>query len=213
MERNQGTMMPQSAEFRKLEQKAYLSYHQDGLIDLITGAVIICMAISEAMDSSIWNMLALLLIFAYLPLKHRVTFPRLGYVKFNVTRRGVNMRVASAVVISVLVLSLIGMLVLLFSGRSSSSPLILAVRENPALLYALLGLIGFGLAGIVLGIPRLLVYALLSLVIMLGGHWLNLPLWSTLLLLGGTILATGAVLLIRFLRRYPSAEGENHDPQ
>jgi hypothetical protein len=170
------------------------------------------MAISEATDSSTWNLLALLLIFAYMPLKKRLTYPRLGYVKFNVKRRGVNMRLASAVAIGVLVLSLIGILVLLVSGRSSSSPLILAVRASPALLYALFGFIGFGLVGITLGLLRLLIYALLSLLIMIAAHWLNLPLWSALLLLGGTILTTGAVLLIRFLLRYPIVEGENHDP-
>jgi hypothetical protein len=205
-------MMSQSADFRKLEQKAYQSYHQDGLIDLITGSVILLMAISEATDSSTWNLLALLLIFAYMPLKRRLTYPRLGYVKFNVKRRGVDMRLASAVAIGVLVLSLIGILALLLSGRSSSSPLILAVRASPALLYALFGFIGFGLVGILLGLLRMSVYALLSLLIMIAAHWLNLPLWSALLLLGGTILATGAVLLIRFLLRYPIAEGENHDP-
>jgi hypothetical protein len=205
-------MMSQSADFRKLEQKAYQSYHQDGLIDLITGSVILLMAISEATDSSTWNLLALLLIFAYMPLKRRLTYPRLGYVKFNVKRRGVDMRLASAVAIGVLVLSLIGILALLLSGRSSSSPLILAVRASPALLYALFGFIGFGLVGILLGLLRMSVYALLSLLIMIAAHWLNLPLWSALLLLGGTILATGAVLLIRFLLRYPIVEGENHDP-
>jgi hypothetical protein len=205
-------IMSQSADFRKLEQKAYHSYYQDGLIDLITGSVILLMAISEATDSSTWNLLALLLIFAYMPLKRRLTYPRLGYVKFNVKRRGVDMRLASAVAIGVLVLSLIGILALLLSGRSSSSPLILAVRASPALLYALFGFIGFGLVGILLGLLRMSVYALLSLLIMIAAHWLNLPLWSALLLLGGTILATGAVLLIRFLLRYPIAEGENHDP-
>jgi len=206
-------IMSQSADFRKLEQKAYLSYHQDGLIDLIIGSIVLCIAISEATDSSIWNLIALLLIFAYMPLKRRITFPRLGYVKFNVKRGGVNMRLAGVVAIGVLVISLVSILVLLLSGKSSSSPLILAVRQSPLLVYALLGFIGFGLAGLVLRLPRLFLYALLSLVMMISGHLLNLPLWLPFLLLGGTILAIGAVLLIGFLRRYPIAEESNNGPQ
>lgn len=206
-------IMSQSADFRKLEQKAYLSYHQDGLIDLIIGSIVLCIAISEATDSSIWNLIALLLIFAYMPLKRRITFPRLGYVKFNVKRGGVNMRLAGVVAIGVLVISLVSILVLLLSGKSSSSPLILAVRQSPLLVYALLGFIGFGLAGLVLRLPRLFLYALLSLVMMISGHLLNLPLWLPFLLLGGTILAIGAVLLIGFLRRYPIAEEGNNGPQ
>ena len=206
-------IMSQSIDFKKLEQKAYLSYHQDGVIDLVIASVILCMAISEAIDSSIWNLLALLVVLAYIPLKRRITFPRLGYVKFNVKRRGVNMRIASAVFIVVLVLSLVGILLLMLYARSSSSPLILAVRQSPLLLYAIVGLIGFGVAGLVLGLPRLFIYALLSLLIMIIGHLLNLALWLALMLLGGVILVTGSVLLIRFLRKYPIAEGENHDPQ
>jgi len=206
-------IMSQSADFRKLEQKAYLSYHQDGLIDLIVGSIVLCIAISEVADSSIWNLIALLLIFAYMPLKRRITFPRLGYVKFNVKRGGVNMRLAGVVAIGVLVISLVSILVLLLSGKSSSSPLILAVRQSPLLVYALLGFIGFGLAGLVLRLPRLFLYALLSLAMMISGHLLNLPLWLPFLLLGGTILAIGAVLLIGFLRRYPIAEEGNNGPQ
>jgi hypothetical protein len=201
-------IMSQSADFRKLEQKAYLSYHQDGLIDLIIGSIVLCIAISEATDSSIWNLIALLLIFAYMPLKRRITFPRLGYVKFNVKRGGVNMLLAGVVAIGVLVISLVSILVLLLSGKSSSSPLILAMRQSPLLVYALLGFIGFGLAGLVLRLPRLFVYALLSLAMMISGHLLNLPLWLPLLILGGTILAIGAVLLIGFLRRYPLSIAE-----
>ena len=206
-------IMSQSADFRKLEQKAYLSYHQDGLIDLIIGSIVLCIAISEVTDSSIWNLIALLLIFAYMPLKRRITFPRLGYVKFNVKRGGVNMRLAGVVAIGVLVISLVSILVLLLSGKSSSSPLILGVRQSPLLVYALLGFIGFGLAGLVLRLPRLFLYALLSLAMMISGHLLNLPPWLPFLLLGGTILAIGAVLLIGFLRRYPIAEEGNNGPQ
>jgi len=206
-------IMSQSADFRKLEQKAYLSYHQDGLIDLIIGSIVLCIAISEATDSSIWNLIALLLIFAYMPLKRRITFPRLGYVKFNVKRGGVNMRLAGVVATGVLVISLVSILVLLLSGKSSSSPLILAMRQSPLLGYALLGFIGFGLAGLVLRLPRLFLYALLSLALMIGGHLLNLPLWLPFLLLGGTILAIGVVLLIGFLRRYPIAEEDKNGPQ
>lgn len=206
-------IMSQSADFRKLEQKAYLSYHQDGLIDLIIGSIVLCIAISEVMDSSIWNLIALLLILAYMPLKRRIAFPRLGYVKFNVKRGGVNMRLAGVVAIGVLVISLVGILVLLLSGKSLASPLMLAIRQSPLILYAVLGFIGFGLAGLVLRLLRLFLYALLSLAMMISGHLLHLTLWLPLLLLGGTILTIGAVLLIGFLRRYPFAKEGNYGHQ
>jgi hypothetical protein len=202
--------MSQSTDLRKLELKAYTSYHQDGLLDLIIGTIILCMGVSEAMNSSIWNFMALLLIIAYVPLKRRVTFPRLGYVKFNVERGGVNMLLAGAVVMGVLVLVLVGMLVFLLSDNSSSSPLILGMRKSPLLIYALLGFTGFGLAGWVTGLRRLLIYALLAMAVMIGGHLFHLPLWAPLLLSGGIIVTVGAVLLIGFLRKYPVVEAENN---
>ncbi len=200
--------MSQSIDLRKLEQKAYLTYHQDGLLDLITGTIILCLGVNEAIGSSIWNFIALLLIIVYVPLKRRITFPRLGYVKFNVERGGVNMLRVGAVSMGVLALALVGMLIVLRSGNAT--PLILGVRESPLLLYALLGFMGFGLAGLVIGLRRLLVYALLSMLMMIGGHLLHLPLWAPLLLSGGAIVATGAVLLVRFLRKYPAVEEEKN---
>jgi hypothetical protein len=79
-------------------------------------------------------------------------------------------------------------------------------------LYALLGSIGFGLAGLITGIRRLFIYALLSMVIMSSAHLLNLPIYAAFLLFGGTILVTGTVLLVSFLRKHPIVE-ENNDLQ
>jgi hypothetical protein len=205
--------MLQSADFRKLEQKAYLSYHQDGLLDLLIAAVILSLGINEAMDTSIGAFIGILLCITYVPLKRQITFPRLGYVKFNVNRGGVNLQLARVVVTGILVLLLVGTMLLLRAEDSWALPLILAIRKGPLLLYALIGFIGFGLAGLLIGLRRLLFYAVLSLVLMVGGHLLNQPLLVPLLVLGFAILAIGAVLLVSFLRRYPIAEEENHANQ
>jgi len=202
--------MSQSVDLRKLEQKAYLAYNQDGLLDLVIGTLILGMGLNEALGTSVWGFMSILLIIAYVPLKRRITFPRLGYVKFNVNRGGVNMLLAGGVGVAVLALFLVGMLMLMYSDTSSSLLLILSVRQAPLLLYALLGLIGFGLAGWVIGLRRLLVYALLSVVIMSAGHVLHLPLFAPFLLLAGAILVTGAVLLATFLQNFPVAEEEKH---
>ena len=75
----------QSDKYRKLERKTYLYYHQDGLLDLIIGAMILGFGLNELTDTAIWGFLAVLSIIAYVPLKNRITFTRLGYVKFNST--------------------------------------------------------------------------------------------------------------------------------
>ena len=202
--------MSQSADLQKLEQRAYLSYQQDGLLDLIIGFAILALGLNEAMDTTIWTFVTLMLIIAYVPLKKRITFSRIGYVEFNVKRRGLNMFVVSAVIILVLVLLLVGMLVVLLPSNTSSSALLLGVRQSPLMLYALLGFLGFGLAGLISGIRRLYVYALLSVVITLSAHLLNLPIYVPFLVFSGIVLTVGTIYLVRFLRRYPIAMEENH---
>jgi hypothetical protein len=202
--------MSQSADLQKLEQRAYLSYQQDGLLDLIIGFAILALGLNEAMDTTIWTFVTLMLIIAYVPLKKRITFSRIGYVEFNVKRRGLNMFVVSAVVILVLVLLLVGMLVVLLPSNTSPSALLLGIRQSPLMLYALLGFLGFGLAGLISGIRRLYVYALLSVVITLSAHLLNLPIYVPFLVFSGIVLTIGTIYLVRFLRRYPIAMEENH---
>jgi len=202
--------MSQTTSLRKLEQKTYLAYQRDGLLDLIVGAGILCFGLNEAMDTTIWGFMTLILIIAYVPLKRSITFARIGYVKFNVVRKGLNMMVVGTMVMTVLMLFLVGTLFLLRSDSSQSLNLILWIRKGPLLLYALLGSIGFGLAGLITGIRRLCIYALLSIVIMSGAHLLNLPIFVAFLFFGGAIIVTGAVLLVSFLRKYPVVM-ENHD--
>ena len=202
--------MSQSADLQKLEQRAYLSYQQDGLLDLIIGFAILALGLNEAMDTTIWTFVTLMLIIAYVPLKKRITFSRIGYVEFNVKRRRLNMFVVSAVIILVLVLLLVGMLVVLLPSNTSPSALLLGIRQSPLMLYALLGFLGFGLAGLISGIRRLYVYALLSVVITLSAHLLNLPIYVPFLVFSGIVLTIGTIYLVRFLRRYPIAMEENH---
>jgi len=202
--------MSQSTDLQKLEQRAYLSYQQDGLLDLIIGIAILALGLNEAMDTTIWTFVAIILIIAYVPLKKRITFSRIGYVEFNVERRGLNMRVVGVVVLLILVLLLAGIFVVVLSSDTSSSALLLGIRKSPLMLYALIGFIGFGLAGLISGIRRLYFYALLSVFITLGAHLLNLPIYVPFLIFSGIILAIGATLLARFLRRYPITEEENY---
>ncbi len=123
------------------------------------------------------------------------------------------MQLAAVVSVGVLLLTLAGMLLLLVFQRSFSTPFLLGIRTNPHLIYAVIGFVGFGLAGILIGLRRLLLYSLFALVSMIGGQLIGLPLSAALLILGGGIFVSGAYLLVRFLRRYPSAEGENNGGQ
>lgn len=205
--------MSTASDLKKLEQIIYLSYHQDGLIDLIIGAVILGLGMNEIIDSSIWNIAAILLITFYIPLKRGITFPRLGYAKFKVKRGGKNLLVVGGVILGFLMMMMVGILLLLRANGSTSSHFILWIRENPMMLYSVLGFAGFGLIGMLIGLKRLYIYALLSVVFMIGGHFLGLPNSVPFLVLGGVIFIIGVFLLMTFLRKFTVIKGDDHVDQ
>ena len=205
--------MSTTSDLKKLEQKTYLAYYQDGLLDLIIGAIILGLGMKEVIDSSIWNIAAILLIIAYVPLKRGITFPRLGYAKFKVQRGGINLLVVGGVILGVLMLMVVGMLLLLRTNGSTSSRLVPWIRENPLMFYGVLGFVGFGVIGMLNGLKRLFVYALLSVLLMMGGHFLGLPNSVPFLVLGGVILFIGIFLLIGFMHNNPAIKEDNHANQ
>ncbi len=194
--------MSQEKRFKQLERMAYLSYQQDGIIDLLVGWATLAFGLNIAMDASIWTFLGWMPILFYVPLKNRITVPRLGYVKFDLNRGGPGKKIITFLIFGFLVLSVLGIVVFLLSNRPPS-PVIAWIREYTLLFYGLVGVIGFGLAGLISGIRRLFLYALLSLLFMGGGQLIGVEDYISFLLLGGSILVVGAVLLTRFIRRYP----------
>jgi len=200
-------MMSQDKQFKQLERIAYLSYQQDGIIDLLVGWATLAFGLNIALDSSIWTFLGWMPILFYVPLKNRITVPRLGYVKFDPNRGRPSKWTISFLIFGLLAIAVLGIVVFLLSNRPPS-PVIAWVREYTLLFYGLVGVIGFGLAGLISGIRRLFLYALLSLLLMGGGQLMGVEEYIPFFLLGGSILVVGAVLLTRFIRRYPIAVEE-----
>ncbi len=196
--------MSQEKRFKQLERMAYLSYQQDGIIDLLVGWATLAFGLNIVMDSSIWTFLGWMPIIFYVPLKNRITVPRLGYVKFDPNRGRPSKWTISFLFLGFLMLSVLGIVVILLSNWSPSQ-VVDWIREYPLLFYGLLGLFGFGLAGVISGIRRFFLYALMSLLLMGGGQLIGIKEYISLFLLGGSILVVGAVLLTRFIHRYPIA--------
>ena len=63
----------------------------------------------------------------------------------------------------------------------------------------------FLLGGYALKTNRIYTYALLALVMFVGGHFLSFPLYYYLTVLGIVVLAVGMTMMIRFIKKYPKA--------
>lgn len=198
--------------FKRLERKAYVSYHRDGLIDLVLGMAAVGFGMNLATDSVVWNMFAWLPIIFYVPLKNRITVPRLGYVSFGSTASGRNRRLVGFLSLGVLFLLLAGLVIFLLPifGRVDS-PMVAWIRSSPLLFFGLAGAVGFGVGGAISGIRRLTTYAVLCSVLMIAGHVLGLAPYIPILLLAAALFTVGAILMIRFMRKYPLAGAETSD--
>jgi hypothetical protein len=201
-------MEPQ--DLAPLKRKIYLAYHQDGILDLIAGFVVLGFGASMLTDNFVFLMAGWFFIPLYYLLKKRITIPRFGYVRID-SQEKARVRAWAGVGAGVLFVLLFAILNIFVSRGAASSVGLLAWlrRYDMILLSAML----FGLpalaAAIFLGSKRFYFYAFLAAVLPAGGVWLNLAAYVPILALGAIALAFGAVLLFNFRKRYPGdAEGE-----
>ena len=193
--------MAEKINLKKIERKVYMSYHQDGLIDVFAGFFILSFGLWLFLDMA-WMgwILWFVAVSAYAAAKRVLTIPRIGFVKFAPHR------VKALMTITVIVFSLFALLgvVAFMQVEGGGTPIwLLLVIENYMLVIGVSVAASFCVVGYTFRISRMYAYALLTLVIFVTGHFLYFPLYYYMTLLGALILLTGLTMLIRFVRRYP----------
>ena len=190
--------MSQDDQLIKLSRRAYLSYHQDGLIDILIGLGFLGFGLMMFFDNVVFNMLAWMPIIFYVPFKNRITVPRFGYVQFS-SERTKNLRLL--LILAAGLLLLVGLY--FFAVYSDMPPLIETLTGGDGMLV-IGGLFGLMLivAGLVTRLDRLFVYAFLALVILPSGALLGIKPAVRVILVGTLILSIGIILLVRFVRAY-----------
>jgi hypothetical protein len=187
---------------KQLAHKAYLSYHKDGLLDVLIGLGTIGFGMNLATDSSGWMWLSLLPMLVYVPLKNRITVPRFGYVRFDSEREARRKRFTSILISGLFALCVVGIGLVLFSGRPAPAG-VSWIRENTMLFWGLSAAMLLVLVGLISRILRFAFYALMSLLLTAGASWFGLMEFAPILILGVVLVIVGAVLLVCFLRKYP----------
>ena len=199
--------MQANKDIEALKKKVYLTYHQDGIIDLTAATILLGFSIFMATDNVVFLALGAFCGVEYALLKQRITIPRLGYVRFEPKEKSLRKN---------LVLLGIGMLVLFlvfaanaFLTIDPSSFDMQRYHMVPlsVLLFALPALV----AAILLGLKRFYLYALLAAVLPALGAWLNIETFIPILVTGLVILVTGLWLLAGFIKQYPVMDSEGED--
>jgi hypothetical protein len=197
--------MSQEQDFKKLQQRTYASYHQDGLIDIILGLSIIGFGLMMALDSSVFSIMSWMAIIFYVPFKNRITVPRIGYVKFSSS----GVRIFFGIFIALLSFFLLAGIYIFVSSGNIPQELSAWIREYYLLVLAIIVAIAFSSAAFLTGITRLYAYGLLFLMIFASGNWLGIEPFIYVLFTGLLIEAAGIWLMVSFLRKYPNPVQED----
>ena len=197
-------------DFGPLKRKIYLAYHQDGILDLVAGSVVLGFGLNMLTDNIVFLMIGWLAMMLYVLIKQRVTVPRFGFVRFESQKKTLQKAWVS---VGIGVLFVAFFLTLnIFVSRQPTSPETQALiqRYHMVPLSAML----FGLpalaAAIILGLKRFYLYALLALGLPLLGALSNIETYIPIVTTGAVIILFGTFLLVNFLQKYPlNAEGED----
>lgn len=200
--------MEEGINLKAIERKVYTSYHQDGLIDIFAGFLILSFGlVAWVMSDMIWMGFMFFVVGTslYAAAKRVFTAPRIGFVKLPPQRvkRTVAMLVGAGVLSS-----LLGMVAFMQTAGGDTPLWLLFAIENYMLVIGVSAATLFCVVGYTFRTNRMYAHALLTLVIFVAGHFLYFPLYYYLVLLGTLILLVGLTLLIRFVRRYPLSSAD-----
>jgi len=196
--------MSESLDLKKLEKKAFVSYHQDGLVDLFLGALLLAWGLTmETMLKGMGGVWFVVLFPFLLLARRRLTYPRLGYAQFTRERR--NRRRLVALFTATALLGL--MVAFLWSNQSVPGLRDWLHRYIEIFFGGLIAAVLLFKAGIS-GIRRLYLYAAVILISFAAAQWSPFRIQYSFIVSGAVILAGGAVVLARFLRRYPVRQEE-----
>ncbi|UCC11564.1 MAG: hypothetical protein JSW02_09460 [candidate division WOR-3 bacterium] len=206
--------MKNNTDLKKLERKAWTSYHNDGLGDIFLGCVIMMFALAPFLSrtglgdfwsSAVFVPFLILIYVSIVVIRKKIIIPRIGLVNFGRVRRK-RLLAFNIIIFFILLISLILGVVSLRNTISQTW------MHN--LRFIAVVLICFGFAGYFLGFLRLYIYGLLVALSIPLGEWLyshiGIPHHGFPMTFGitsGIMIATGIFLYIRLLQKKPAFEG------
>jgi len=199
--------MSYEMDMKEIERQVYLSYSEDGLIDIAIGVVITTWGLMLTQEpTGLIGLLGLLGLGIWYVGKRLITIPRIGVIEPGpkMERRLTNLAVF-LVVLGLVVLG--GILISRAVGSFAISDYSLAI----------LGLVlaaGAALLAYLLNTARIYGYAVILFVSFAGGEILAKSITTfdafalSVIVGGGLILLSGLVVLVHFVRKYPRQQME-----
>jgi len=190
--------------FERLEQKTFQSYWDDGLLDVMTGFVLVAIGVSWWLDAFIWGIFfPPVCASLWFPLRKKLVEPRIGYVEFSGKRelKGRSFRMNMMMFLTGIVLLV---LLLYFAGNVPNTDLArYLVAGLPAFLLSLMAF-PFGMFT---GCRRYYIYSLILLTVSVTTIIMGLEPGLPILAGGAAILVIGITIMVRFMASHPLEPG------
>ena len=202
--------MVQNVGSRDREHQAYMSYHEDGLLDLMIGLAVLLAGVYVTVNLDIplgaaWVVLWLPI---WLSAKKSITARRAPNIEISEERYAGMMKAATFVVITLVMLVFAGSLLLL--GQSSGlvpSWVMTGLREYLTVVLGLIGALVLAIAAWLSKLNRLYAYGLLTAVAFVGTRLLQAPAGLAVAVVGAVVMLWGLVMLSRFMSSHPVQSG------
>jgi hypothetical protein len=194
--------MNDQMDLKTIRRKAYLTSHEDGLIDIGLGMVFLLFGLIQWMGKSHLGGVCWMPALLIAPMKRYVTAPRIGTARFGAKSGLLKVKLALILVVT----ALIGFIVT--ASLLHSDAVDAWTRRYFAPVFGF-SLALFPLAGAIgLGVRRYYGYAVLMvLCFSLISFWRE-GLAPVFLVIGCALTVTGGLVLVRFLRKHPLIDRE-----
>jgi hypothetical protein len=194
---------------KEIERKAYMSYHQDGLLDIFAGMYILGFGLGIFMDI-IWDFgmgviiipggLIAVALPIWIAAKRKITMPRIGFVNFGI--RGANKLLGLFIGTAVAGLGVF-LVFTMATFESGSRQWLDFIFQNGMLVLGFGTLVVCTLFGYTMGLKRLYAYGLLAAFALVIGHFIGIFVAYIIFALGLTVMIAGFALLVSFVNKYP----------
>jgi hypothetical protein len=194
----------QEPNLRQIERKAYISYHQDGLLDIFAGLYVLGFGLGIwadiTLEYSFGAIMPAILIATILPIwiaaKRKITMPRIGFVKFRTAYTTKLMAIFIGLAVA-------GLGVFLAFTLFQDAPWLDVIFQNGLIIMGIGSLAVCVLFGYSMGLKRLYAYGLLAMIALVVGHFMGIFFAYLLIALGTVVTAAGVALLLSFVNKYP----------
>ena len=191
----------------EIERSAYLSYHEDGLIDIVLGIGLFIASLWVYVEM-VWLMGGIIVSLTpmYMGMKKRYTFPRIGEVTFskNRTRRSQN-SMTFLVIMNVVGVLLGFVFWMAFSGDTRPQWILLMIDNFPAVLGIAGGVI-WAVVGYITDLTRFYRYSAATLVVIGSANFIPTPFIAHMLLLSVIVMVSGFLQFQIFKGKHPIVE-------